>query len=175
MGGPQRYRRRCQSPRWGHQDVGSPPASATRCEGAWRRACAPRSSPCTRAPLRPAARRRPSKSPCRGSARASRNPENRRSRGRRAEDSYQSPYHGLWRRGAMCGLPTGAALLSKRTGRQHADDRRLLHEPLHPTPHGWKIKSCKLTMTWSKGNWGIFELARQRLKATEENASTRGR
>jgi hypothetical protein len=21
------------------------------------------------------------------------------------------------------------------------------------TPHGWKIKSCKLTMTWSKGNW----------------------
>jgi hypothetical protein len=31
------------------------------------------------------------------------------------------------------------------------------------TPHGWKIKACKLTMTWSKGNWGIFELARQRL------------
>ena len=43
------------------------------------------------------------------------------------------------------------------------------------TPHGWKIKSCKLTMTWSKGNWGIFELARQRLKAIEENASTKSR
>jgi hypothetical protein len=40
------------------------------------------------------------------------------------------------------------------------------------TPHGWKIRSCKLTMTWSKGNWGIFELARERAKATEEDADT---
>jgi hypothetical protein len=43
------------------------------------------------------------------------------------------------------------------------------------TPHGWKITSCKLTMTWSRGNWGIFELARERLKATEGTADTKGR
>ncbi len=35
------------------------------------------------------------------------------------------------------------------------------------TPEGWKIKSCKLTLTWSKGNFHIFELARNRLKASE--------
>jgi 3-phenylpropionate/cinnamic acid dioxygenase small subunit len=35
------------------------------------------------------------------------------------------------------------------------------------TAQGWRIKSCKLTLTWNKGNWGIFELARQRLKAAE--------
>jgi len=34
-------------------------------------------------------------------------------------------------------------------------------------PQGWRIKSCKLTVTWNKGNWGIFELARQRLAAAE--------
>jgi hypothetical protein len=27
------------------------------------------------------------------------------------------------------------------------------------TPQGWRIKSCKLTVTWNKGNWGIFDLA----------------
>jgi 3-phenylpropionate/cinnamic acid dioxygenase small subunit len=35
------------------------------------------------------------------------------------------------------------------------------------TPHGWKIRSCKLTLTWNTGNWGIFALAREaeKLKA----------
>jgi 3-phenylpropionate/cinnamic acid dioxygenase small subunit len=35
------------------------------------------------------------------------------------------------------------------------------------TAHGWKIKSCKLTLTWNQGNWHIFELARQRLKEAD--------
>jgi 3-phenylpropionate/cinnamic acid dioxygenase small subunit len=32
---------------------------------------------------------------------------------------------------------------------------------------GWKIKRCKLTVTWNEGNWGIFELARERFQAAE--------
>jgi 3-phenylpropionate/cinnamic acid dioxygenase small subunit len=32
------------------------------------------------------------------------------------------------------------------------------------TPQGWRINKCKLTLTWTTGNWHIFELARQRLK-----------
>ncbi len=35
------------------------------------------------------------------------------------------------------------------------------------TQHGWRIASCKLTLTWNKGNWGIFALARDRLKQLE--------
>jgi hypothetical protein len=35
------------------------------------------------------------------------------------------------------------------------------------TAQGRRIKSCKLTLTWNKDNWGICELARQRLKAAE--------
>lgn len=30
------------------------------------------------------------------------------------------------------------------------------------TPQGWKIRACKLTLTWNTGNWHIFELARER-------------
>ena len=33
------------------------------------------------------------------------------------------------------------------------------------TPAGWKIRACKLTLTWTTGNWHIFNLARDRLKA----------
>ena len=35
------------------------------------------------------------------------------------------------------------------------------------TQHGWRIASCKLTLTWNKGNWGIFALARERMKQLE--------
>jgi SnoaL-like domain len=35
------------------------------------------------------------------------------------------------------------------------------------TPAGWKIRACKLTLTWQTGNWGIFALASARLKAAE--------
>jgi 3-phenylpropionate/cinnamic acid dioxygenase small subunit len=35
------------------------------------------------------------------------------------------------------------------------------------TAQGWRIKKCKLTLTWTTGNWGIFELARQRLRQSE--------
>ena len=35
------------------------------------------------------------------------------------------------------------------------------------TPQGWRIKSCKLTLTWNTGNWHVFELARQRLAESE--------
>jgi 3-phenylpropionate/cinnamic acid dioxygenase small subunit len=37
------------------------------------------------------------------------------------------------------------------------------------TAHGWRIASCKLTLTWNKGNWGIFALARDRMKQLEES------
>src|SRR5712692_8329180 len=33
------------------------------------------------------------------------------------------------------------------------------------TPQGWRIRSCKLTLTWTTGNWHIFELARERQKS----------
>ncbi len=35
------------------------------------------------------------------------------------------------------------------------------------TAKGWRISKCKLTLTWNEGNWHVFELARQRLKAAE--------
>lgn len=35
------------------------------------------------------------------------------------------------------------------------------------TPAGWKIRACKLTLSWQTGNWGIFALARERLKESE--------
>lgn len=35
------------------------------------------------------------------------------------------------------------------------------------TRAGWRIRSCKLTLTWNAGNWGIFELARQRFDRSE--------
>jgi len=35
------------------------------------------------------------------------------------------------------------------------------------TPDGWKIRACKLTVTWNTGNWGIFKLARRRLDESE--------
>jgi 3-phenylpropionate/cinnamic acid dioxygenase small subunit len=31
------------------------------------------------------------------------------------------------------------------------------------TADGWKIRSCKLTVTWNIGNWHIFTLARERV------------
>lgn len=34
------------------------------------------------------------------------------------------------------------------------------------TAAGWKICGCKLTLTWTTGNWHIFALARDRLKAS---------
>ncbi len=34
------------------------------------------------------------------------------------------------------------------------------------TSAGWKISACKLTLTWTTGNWHIFALARERLKAS---------
>ena len=35
------------------------------------------------------------------------------------------------------------------------------------TPAGWKIRECKLTLTWQTGNSGIFALASERFKASE--------
>jgi 3-phenylpropionate/cinnamic acid dioxygenase small subunit len=35
------------------------------------------------------------------------------------------------------------------------------------TPVGWRIRACKLTLTWTTGNWHIFALARERLKNAE--------
>jgi len=35
------------------------------------------------------------------------------------------------------------------------------------TKDGWRIAACKLTLTWNKGNWGIFALARDRMKKLE--------
>jgi 3-phenylpropionate/cinnamic acid dioxygenase small subunit len=35
------------------------------------------------------------------------------------------------------------------------------------TPAGWKIRACKLTLSWQTGNWGIFALASARLKAAD--------
>ena len=35
------------------------------------------------------------------------------------------------------------------------------------TPAGWKIRACRLTLSWQTGNWGIFALASARLKAAE--------
>jgi hypothetical protein len=36
------------------------------------------------------------------------------------------------------------------------------------TPQGWKIHKCKLTVTWSDGNRGLFEEAARRLSESEE-------
>ena len=38
------------------------------------------------------------------------------------------------------------------------------------TPDDWKIRACKLTVTWNSGNWGIFELARKRFEEAERGA-----
>jgi 3-phenylpropionate/cinnamic acid dioxygenase small subunit len=38
------------------------------------------------------------------------------------------------------------------------------------TPEGWKIRRCKLTVTWNEGNWHVFELARNRLAAAENRS-----
>ena len=35
------------------------------------------------------------------------------------------------------------------------------------TADGRRIRSCKLTLTWNKGNWDIFRLARERLDKAE--------
>jgi len=35
------------------------------------------------------------------------------------------------------------------------------------TSAGWKIRACKLTLTWQTDNWGIFALASARFKAAE--------
>jgi 3-phenylpropionate/cinnamic acid dioxygenase small subunit len=35
------------------------------------------------------------------------------------------------------------------------------------TPDGWKIRACKLTVTWNTGNWHVFDLARRRLDEAE--------
>jgi SnoaL-like domain len=35
------------------------------------------------------------------------------------------------------------------------------------TAAGWKIRACKLTLTWQTGNQGIFALASARFKAAE--------
>jgi 3-phenylpropionate/cinnamic acid dioxygenase small subunit len=40
------------------------------------------------------------------------------------------------------------------------------------TPHDWRIRACKLTLTWTTGNWHIFELARQRVNSAEGKART---
>ena len=36
------------------------------------------------------------------------------------------------------------------------------------TKDGWKIKKCKLSISWNSGNWHIFTLASQRMKAAEQ-------
>jgi hypothetical protein len=36
------------------------------------------------------------------------------------------------------------------------------------TPQGWKIDKCKLTITWSEGNWHVFELAAHNHFAQDE-------
>ena len=40
------------------------------------------------------------------------------------------------------------------------------------TPDGWKIRACKLTVTWNTGNWHVFELARRRFDQSEGRKST---
>jgi hypothetical protein len=35
------------------------------------------------------------------------------------------------------------------------------------TPDGWKIRACKLTVTFNEGNMHILELARRRLDEAE--------
>jgi hypothetical protein len=35
------------------------------------------------------------------------------------------------------------------------------------THAGWKIRACKLTVTWNEGNMHIFELARRQLDEAE--------
>lgn len=37
------------------------------------------------------------------------------------------------------------------------------------TPAGWKIRACKLTVTWNTGNWQIFALGRERMKKAAVN------
>lgn len=39
------------------------------------------------------------------------------------------------------------------------------------TAAGWRIRSCKLTLTWNKGNWGVFDLARKRFDEAEKSNS----
>jgi 3-phenylpropionate/cinnamic acid dioxygenase small subunit len=41
------------------------------------------------------------------------------------------------------------------------------------TPDGWKIRACKLTVTWNTGNWHIFKLARQHLDQAEGRTNSR--
>ena len=36
------------------------------------------------------------------------------------------------------------------------------------TDHGWKISKCRLTVTWSRGDYGIFDQAVARYRATSE-------
>jgi hypothetical protein len=43
------------------------------------------------------------------------------------------------------------------------------------TAEGWKIRACKLTVTWNTGNWHVFELARRRLDELEGRAKGGGR
>jgi 3-phenylpropionate/cinnamic acid dioxygenase small subunit len=38
---------------------------------------------------------------------------------------------------------------------------------LERTGDGWKIRSCKLTVTWSSGNFHVLTLARRRLEEAE--------
>jgi hypothetical protein len=38
------------------------------------------------------------------------------------------------------------------------------------TTDGWKIRACKLTVTWNEGNMHIFHLARGRLDEIEGRA-----
>ena len=35
------------------------------------------------------------------------------------------------------------------------------------TTEGWKIKKCKLSISWNSGNWHIFTLANERVKKIE--------
>jgi len=43
------------------------------------------------------------------------------------------------------------------------------------TADGWKIRACKLTVTWNTGNWHVFDLARRRLDELEGRAKSGGR
>jgi hypothetical protein len=38
------------------------------------------------------------------------------------------------------------------------------------TSLGWRIRACKLTVTWNTGNWHVFELARRLLDEREGRA-----
>jgi len=41
------------------------------------------------------------------------------------------------------------------------------------TPVGWRISACKLTLSWQTGNGGIFALARERLKESDDAKKSR--